>query len=106
MKLPPLTKPSWLNRLVLAIASVLAVVVGFAVASVLFAVLLAAGLVAGGWLWWQYRRLTRQMRNARPDFIEGEYRIEPGLLALEHRQADSAQPADRTTSASATRRAP
>lgn len=98
MKLPPLPKPSWLGRLGLALTSILAVVVGFAVASVLFAALLIAGLVAGGWLWWQYRKLARRARAARPDFIEGEYAIEPERPALEDRRAPTAQPADRVVS--------
>jgi hypothetical protein len=104
MKLPPLPKPSWLSRLGLALTSVLAVVAGFAIASVLFTVLLLAGLVAGGWLWWQYRRLVRQVRNATPDFIEGEYRIEPERPALEDRRTPPVRPAHR--SAPGKRRAP
>ena len=104
MKSPSFAKPSRLNRLVLAVASVLAAAVGFAVASVLLAALLMAGLAAGGWLWWQYRRLTRQARATPADFIEGEYRIESELPALEDQRTASAEPADRT--ASALRRAP
>lgn len=95
MKLPPLPKPSWLSRLGLALTSLLAVVAGFAVASVLFAVLLVAGLVAGGWLWWQYRKLARRARAARPDFFEGEYEIEPEQPALEDRRTPPVQPGDR-----------
>lgn len=89
-----LFKPSWLSRLGLGLASVLAVVASLAIASVLFAVLLVAGLVAGGWLWWQFRRLARQARNAAPDFIEGEYRLEPEHSALEDRRTVPAKPAE------------
>lgn len=104
VKLPPLPKTSLLGRLGLALSSVLAVVAGFALASVLLAVMLVAGLALGGWLWWQYRRLVRQARKAAPDIIEGEYTVVPGHRALEHRRTPSAEPADRKVSAS--RRAP
>lgn len=67
---------SWPARLGVALGSILAVVAGLAVASVLFVVLLAAGLGFGGWLWWQSRRLARQARAAESAIIEGEYTIE------------------------------
>jgi uncharacterized protein HemX len=105
MKLPPFPNPSWLSRLGLALTSVLAVVAGLAVASVLFAVLLVAGLAAGSWLWWQYRKLARRARDTRPDFLEGEYAIEPEHPALEDRRADPAKPAEERVRPEA-RRAP
>jgi|GEM_PF-4653922 len=71
MKSPPLSapawlyrKPSWLQRLALGLVSILALVATFAVASVVFAALLVIGLAAGGWLWWQYRKLARRARGA------------------------------------------
>ena len=82
MTLPPRPKPSWPSRLGLALTSMLAVVAGFAIASLLFAVLLVAGLALGGWLWWHYRRLIRRARNAAPGFIEGEYTVEPAQPTL------------------------
>ena len=48
IKFPSFPKPSWPSRLGLALTSVLAVVAGFAVASIVFAVLLVAGLAASG----------------------------------------------------------
>ena len=95
MKLPPLAKPSWLGRLGLTATSVLAVVVGFAVASVLFTVLLVAGLIAGGWLWWRLRRLARQTQQAAPDFIDGEYTVEPDRPLLEDRRTAPVETAER-----------
>ncbi len=85
MKLPHLPKPSWLNRLGLALTSVLAITAGFILASLLFTVLLIAGLAVGGWLWWQFRRLAQSARAAAPDVIEGEYTVEsaPPLLGAE-----------------------
>ena len=87
MKRLPLSLPksSWLTRLSLAVTSALIIVAGVAVASVLFTVLLVAGLAAGGWLWWQYRKLMRKVARAtpaNPDFIEGDYVIEPTPPAL------------------------
>ena len=104
MKLPPLPKTSLLGRLGLALTSVLAVVAGFALASVLLAVMLVAVLALGGWLWWQYRRLARQAQKTNPGFIEGEYTVVSERPALEHRRTPSAEPADWKVSAS--RRAP
>lgn len=106
MKLPPPPKPpSWLSRLGLAATSTLIVVAGLTVASVLFALLLVAGLAAGGWLWWQYRKLLRRARDARPDFIEGEYAIEPAPARLEDRRAASVEPGTERASPDS-RRAP
>lgn len=68
MKLPPLPKPSLLARLSLVLTSGLAIVAGFALASLLFVVLLIAGMAVAGWLWWQYRRLISQARRAAPDY--------------------------------------
>lgn len=70
MKQPSLPKPSWLSQLGLALTSTLVIVAGFTIASVLFAVLLIAGLAAGGWLWWQYRKLVRRARD--PDLISSK----------------------------------
>ena len=76
MKAPPLPKVSLPGRLGLALSSVLAIVAGFALASVLFVVLLVTGMALGGWLWWQYRRLVGRTATA-PLIIEGEYAVVP-----------------------------
>lgn len=83
MKLPPLPKPSLLARLGLVLTSGLAIVAGFALASLLFVVLLIAGVAAAGWLWWQYRQLISQVRRAAPDIIEGDYTVEAAHPLLE-----------------------
>ena len=83
MKLPPLPKPSLLGRLGLVLTSAVAIVAGFALASLLFVVLLIAGLAAGGWLWWQYRRMVAQARRAAPEIIEGDYTVEAVQPLLE-----------------------
>ena len=87
VKLPPLPKTSLLGRVGLALTSVVAVVAGFAIASLLFAALLVAGLAFGGWLWWQYRRLARQAQKTNPGFIEGEYTVVSEHPALEDPRA-------------------
>lgn len=80
----PFSQRSWLARIGLAIASVVTLAVSLVTASLLFAVLLTLGLLFFGWLWWQSRRLTRQARAARPDFLEGEFTVVPEeRLALE-----------------------
>jgi hypothetical protein len=97
MKKPlPLPKTSLLGRIGLALTSVLAIVAGFAVASVLFTVLLVVGLAFGGWLWWQFRRLARQARKAHPGFIEGEYTVVSDPPVLEHQPAPVAKPRQRS----------
>lgn len=95
-KPPPLPKTSLLGRVGLALTSALAIVAGFAVASVLFTVLLAVGLAFGGWLWWQLRRLARQARKAHPGFIEGEYTVVSEQPMLEHQPAPVATPRQRS----------
>jgi len=92
LKLPHFPKPSWLNRLGLAVTSVLAIAAGFILASLLFTVLLIAGLAVGGWLWWQFRRLARSARAAAPDVIEGEYTVESAHPLLENRGAPDQEP--------------
>jgi hypothetical protein len=71
--IPRLSQRSWLARIGLAITSFITVVVSLITASLLFAVLLMIGLVFVIWLWWQHRRLVRQARAAKPDYLEGEY---------------------------------
>lgn len=85
--------PNWLQRLLIGLVSVLLAVAAFTVASVLFVILLAIGLTVGGWLWWQYRKLIRQARQAQPAILEGEYTIDPNPPALE----DPALPQPRQT---------
>jgi hypothetical protein len=92
MKSPLLPKTSLLGRLGLALASIVAVVAGFAIASLLFTVLVVAGLAFGGWLWWQLRRLARQTQRAAPTVIEGEYTVVPEHPALEDRRAPRPDP--------------
>lgn len=77
MKRLNLPKLPWLNRLGLVVCSVVAIVAGFAIASLLLIVLLAAGGAAAIWLWWNYRRLIQRTQPAAPDLIEGEYTVEP-----------------------------
>ena len=87
IRLPRFSPPTWLSRLGLATVSLLAVIAGFTVASLLFAVLLVAGLAAGGWLWWQLRRLARQTQQAAPDILDAEYTVERDLPILEDQRA-------------------
>ena len=75
----------------MALTSVLAIVAGFALASLLFTVLLITGLVVGGWLWWRLRGWVRQARAAAPVIIEGEYRI-----VAEHPALTESRPPSRT----------
>lgn len=82
--------PAWLRRLALGLASALALVATFAVASVVFAALLVIGLAVAGWLWWQYRKLARRVHDAQPAVLEGEYEIESAPPALEDQTADHA----------------
>lgn len=82
------SKPSWPNRLALALVSALVLIAGFAIASILVVVVIVAALTVGGWLWWQYRKLTRSVRKSNPEFIEGEYVVE-SQQRLEHRPTPS-----------------
>lgn len=94
MKWLPLSNTSLLGRLGMAVSSVLALVVGFALASVLLAIVLVVGLALGGWLWWQYRRLLGRSGAAPSDIIEGEYTVMPEHPALEDRRTPSTESAD------------
>ncbi|MDG4549549.1 MAG: hypothetical protein P9F19_04885 [Candidatus Contendobacter sp.] len=97
MKPPPLPKTSLLGRLGLALVATVAVVAGFAVASLLFAVLVVTGLAFGGWLWWRLRRLARQAQRAAPTILEGEYTVMPDYPALEARSASRPVPPPSST---------
>ena len=61
----------------LAVLFLLAVLV---FASIVFAILVAGGLVVWAWLWWRSRSLPRRRRT-----IEGEYRDVTDLERLEER---------------------
>lgn len=92
MKTPRFPKPSWLGRMGLAVTSVLAIAAGFILASLLFTALLIGGLVGAIWLWWQWRKLARQVRAAAPEIIEGEYTVEPDRPLLEDLNAVDREP--------------
>lgn len=89
----PMRKLSWPSRLAVALVSTLIVIAGFAVASILMVVVLVAALTAGGWLWWQYRKLTRSVRTSHADFIEGDYAVE-SRQRLENRHIPSPRQPD------------
>ncbi|MFO1372084.1 MAG: hypothetical protein U1F42_06710 [Candidatus Competibacteraceae bacterium] len=91
MRILHFPKRPWLNRLGLALTSILAIVAGFAITSVLLTVLLVAALIGGGWLWWQYRRMTQALRTAPPDFIDAEYTVESDP-SLQRRLAAKPEP--------------
>lgn len=89
-------RPSWLTRLGLSLGFILMLTAGVILSAVFFALFLVVALVAGGWLWWQTRRLRQQIREpieadytveSRHDPIEGEY------LVLEDRRQNT--PVDR-----------
>ncbi|MDS4028471.1 MAG: hypothetical protein RKO66_00115 [Candidatus Contendobacter sp.] len=92
MKPPLLPKTSLLGRLGLIVTSIAAVVAGFAIASLLFTILVVAGLAFAGWLWWRLRRLARRAQCAAPTVIEGEFTVVPDYPALEARTAPCSEP--------------
>ncbi|MDG4596260.1 MAG: hypothetical protein P9F75_11330 [Candidatus Contendobacter sp.] len=92
MKPSLLPKTSLLSRLGLALISVVAVVAGFAIASLLLTVLMVAGLGFAGWLWWRLRRLAQRAQCAAPTVIEGEFTVVPDYPALEARTAPRPEP--------------
>ncbi|HRX70512.1 MAG: hypothetical protein KDJ22_11970 [Candidatus Competibacteraceae bacterium] len=84
--LPP-PKTPWLGRIGVGLATVATVVIGFIAASFLFAILLTAGLIFTGFLWWQFRRLARAAQAMQPQDLEGEYTVESTQLMLEDQSA-------------------
>ncbi|MCB1918543.1 MAG: hypothetical protein KDJ28_01020 [Candidatus Competibacteraceae bacterium] len=89
--LPP-PKSSWLGRIGVGLATVATVVIGFIAASFLFAILLTAGLIFTGFLWWQFRRLARAAQAMQPQDLEGEYTVESTRLMLEDQRAPDGEP--------------
>ncbi|MFM0237485.1 hypothetical protein [Paraburkholderia phytofirmans] len=55
--------PSLLAKLLAAVIGAALLVVGFAVSLVLFAVVLGAGIVIGGFVWWKTRDLRKQLHQ-------------------------------------------
>lgn len=68
-------KPSRLRQAALTVGSVLIVMVGLALASALFMVLLVVGAVVGAWWWWKLRRSSRHVPPSVRQPIEGEYHV-------------------------------
>jgi hypothetical protein len=69
-----------LQRLVGIVLGLLFLVAVFVFASLALGILLAAGLVAWGWLWWRSRsQLPRDTGSRGGAVVEGEYRdLTPG----------------------------
>ncbi|MCB1777822.1 MAG: hypothetical protein KDI50_10330 [Candidatus Competibacteraceae bacterium] len=89
--LPP-SKPSWLGRIGIGLATIATVVIGFITASFLFAIVLTAGLIFAGVLWWKFRRLVREAQAMQPQDLEGEYTVESTRLMLEDQNASDWEP--------------
>ena len=66
-----------LQRLLGALLGLLFLIAVLVFASLALGILVAAGLVLWGWLWWRTRSLRREGR-----VIEGEYRDETRRLRL------------------------
>ncbi len=66
--------PGLLGRILATLVSATALVVAFMFSLVIFAVVAAIALFAGGYLWWKTRALRRQLREQPPGgrIIEGE----------------------------------
>jgi hypothetical protein len=74
-----------LQRFVGTLLGILFLLAFFVFASIAFAVILAVGLAAWGWLWWRSRSAPGVNRR-RGRVIEGEYRDETPLQHLEERE--------------------
>ena len=72
-----------IQRLMGVLLGVLFLVAAFVFASLALGILLAAGLVAWGWLWWRSRLQPRSPGAG--TVIEGEYRNETPLQRAEER---------------------
>lgn len=58
--------PGWLGRLISFAAGAVLLMVAFMASLLVFALVLAAALVIGGYLWWKTRELRRQVREMQP----------------------------------------
>jgi hypothetical protein len=67
--------PSWLARIGFTLILTLTLIAAVALSAVFFALFVVLGLIGAGWLWWQRRRLYKQMRTGQGDIIEVEYEI-------------------------------
>jgi hypothetical protein len=72
-----------IQRVVGVLLGLLFVVAVFVFASLALGILLAAGLVVWGWLWWRSRSLPERRR--RGTVVEGEYRDITPTQRLEER---------------------
>lgn len=55
--------PGLLGRIIAAVVTIAAMVVGLMFSLVVFAIALAAGILVFGWLWWKVRRALRQAQQ-------------------------------------------
>jgi len=77
--------PGMLQRFIGAVVGALAFVFLFIFASFVLALVVAAGLLIGGWLWWRTRHLRRTARQQKGSIIEGEFRDETAPQRIERR---------------------
>lgn len=68
------TQPGWLMKLATLVTGAILLIVGLMFSLVLVGVIALAGIVLWGYLWWQTRKLRRQVPpyTASGDIIEGE----------------------------------
>ncbi len=70
--------PGLLGRIIAAVVTVAAMVLGLMFSLAVFAIALAFGLILFGWLWWKVRRALRQ---ARQDPRFQAYQTPPGAAS-------------------------
>ncbi|MGQ0653239.1 MAG: hypothetical protein ACT4P4_13395 [Betaproteobacteria bacterium] len=80
-----------LQRVIAIVLALGLAAVGLIFASVLLAVMMAAVLSVGGWLWWRTRHLRHEAARAASEapasgaVLEGEYRVEREVRRLDER---------------------
>jgi predicted lipid-binding transport protein (Tim44 family) len=87
------TKPGWFARILLTLATVALVIVGFffLTAALIAGAILA--LVIGVRLWWTLRKLKRAGAGARGGALDGEYQVVERATAGERLPPNNTPPA-------------
>ncbi len=84
--------PTFVGRLVGFVVGAAMLVLAFVFSIVVFAVLAALAVIAGGWLWWKTRHVRRDLREAQARVRPNEREVRGEAVVVRPDDASDAAP--------------